>query len=281
MKLRNFVRTAAVLAVTVGGLQAVGGVSSAAETTSLTIFNNYQYSAENIMEGTVCLDGEVVASGEFQTSDVIETTPGTHELTVFVGETTTDCEGEEGRTQEVDLLDVDAQTLAYGYPDNEVDDLGIWQFEDDLSCTPAGEGRIMFRHLGTTYVGDPAEFGYDLEGTYEELASGLAFGEEVSDLIPAGTYPSVTGSAGESEFVPLFDDLVVEEHTYQVVYSFAGNDGTVGIVHSDAVAVAPCEEPTTTTEATTTTTEAAEAPAVVPAPAPPAAAVASKPAYTG
>ncbi|MEO6988671.1 MAG: hypothetical protein ABI239_08480 [Aquihabitans sp.] len=280
MKLRNLVRATAVLAVTVGGLQAVGSASSAAETTSLTIFNNYQYSAENIMEGTVCLDGEVVASGEFQFSDTVETTPGTHELTIFVGEATTDCEAEGGLTVEVELLDVDAQTLAYGYAD-EGEDLGIWQFEDDLGCTPAGDGALVFRNLGYAWDGEPAEFGYDADGAYTSFVTGLDFGEEIFGWAEAGTYASVTGSAGEQEFVPLFDDLVVDENTYQVVYSFAGADGSIGIVHSVAVPVAPCEESTTTTTEVTTTTEAAEAPAVVPAPAAPAAAVASQPAYTG
>lgn len=290
MKLRTTVRSMAVMAVALGGLQAATGPSGAAETTSLQIINNFQYSANDLLGGTVCFDGEVVASGDFVGTGLIETTPGTHELTVFVGIVTDDCDVPEGVTQAVELLDVDAQTLAYGYPgpDSETGDPQVWQFEDDLTCTPAGQGRVTFRHLG--YTTHNADFGYEVDGAYTPLAGDISFGDEETLLLEADTYPTLIGRAGGEDFVSLVEDLSVTEQSYQVVYSFAGADGPIGIIVTDPEPVDPCDEPsettqpTETTEPTVTTTTTDQAPAVVtsnPAPAPGATAVAAQPAYTG
>ncbi len=279
MKLRYALPTVA-LAVA-GVLPAIASTAGAVDTTQVTIVDGFQYDAENLIALTVCLDDTIVQDyAEVVINPTVTSTPGAHTLSVTQNSVTTCNDDVEWTTADVTLLDVPSQALAIGWPifnQDQTQTLTVWQFADDLSCTPADQGRVAFRNINT--ADETADFGQIDGATETALFSDVAVGTGDATLVSSPAYPTSGEAAGWASadtspvtpFVSSFTSLVTDPGTVNVVYAYAGNDGSIGLVNQ-VLPASVCETPTTTT-----TTVAVEPAAVAPA----AVAVTTQPTYTG
>lgn len=272
MKLRIALPTMA-LAIA-GALPALAPAAGAVDTTQVTVVDGYQYSADNLLGLTVCFDDTLVQQGDAVINPSIASTPGMHTLSITSAEIGCDEEG-DWITTEVTLLDVESQAVAFGWPDYNPDQtrsLETWVFADDLSCTPADQGRISFRNINTG--GAEVSFGATDGDAREALFSDVAIGDQASALVASPTYPT----AGEaSAWAGIYDipssvtSYDTAPGTLNVIYAFAGNDGPMGLVNQ-VIPASVCDVPET--EATAVENQ--------PQPtAPVAAAVKTQPTYTG
>lgn len=267
-----------------------GGIAGAVTSTSLTIVDAFQYSSDNLINHTICVDGNVVHTGPQPITSGIATTPGTHAIVVNSG--ATDCSNGAGSvTGTVDLLDTAAQTLVINWPAwvNQEDVLTTSLFADDLSCTPADTGRVVFRNVATN-EGFVGTFGTDNGSVKTPLISNIARGAEGSASVPAGAFPgpgsSVAGwySGSEAPLSSSFTMLSIPAGSVSTVYAIGGNDGATGmfeVTRSGTVCDVVTTTTTTTVIPTTTTTTTTTTLAPPGAGARVATPVAAQPRYTG
>lgn len=273
--------SAAALVIPLGG-----SLAGAVTTTSLTVVDAYQYNSDNLMGHTVCLDGVVVHDGgvadPYVITSGISTTPGTH--TVVVNDAGMGCELNDGSlTGPVTLTDTAAQTLVINWPDwsNQQDQLATTVLTDDVSCTPANTGRIVFRNQAT-HDGFVGTFGSTNGTEFTPLISNIAIGAEGVASVPAGAFPGPGSSAAGWDSVseaPLSSDftmLSIAAGSISTVYAIGGNDGQTGMVEVTR-AGSVCGTTETTAPATTAPTTTAP-PAIGARAATP---VAAQPTYTG
>lgn len=279
MKLRLAIPTVA-LAVA-GALPVMASTAGAVATTQVTIVDGYQYDATNLIALTVCLDDTIVQdNAETVINPAVTSTPGAHTLSV-TQDTVASCSDDANWiTADVNLLDTASQALTFGWPiynQDQTRSLPVWLFADDLSCTPADQGRVAFRNINSADV--TADFGQIDGATETPLFSDIAVGAGDTTLVPSSVYPASGTAAGwvssdtspVTPFVSPFTSLVTDPGTLNVVYAYAGNDGSIGLVNQ-VLPASVCDTPTTTT------TLPAEEPTTV---APAAVAVTTQPTYTG
>ena len=277
MKLRLALPTVALALA--GVLPAIAPSAGAVATTQVTIVDGYQYDAENLTSKVVCLDDTIVQSGEAVINPTVASTPGAHTLSVTQDAATSCSDDVSWITADVTLLDVPSQALAIGWPtynQDQTQSLTVWQFEDDLSCTPADQGRITYRNINTADV--TAYFGQTDGVDMTALLSDVAVGDQASALVASPTYPTSGEAAGwhmvgdtSYAFTSSVTSYATDPGTVNVIYAFAGNDGDIGLVNQ-VLPASVCDTPTTTT------TLPADVPTSV---APAAVAVTTQPTYTG
>ena len=279
MKLRLAIPTVA-LAVA-GTLPVMASTAGAVATTQVTIVDGYRCrTRRTFIALTVCLDDTIVQdNAETVIDPAVTSTPGAHTLSV-AQDTVASCSDDANWiTADVNLLDTASQALTFGWPiynQDQTRSLPVWLFADDLSCTPADQGHVAFRNINSADV--TADFGQIDGATETPLFSDIAVGAGDTTLVPSSTYPASGTAAGwvSSDTSPVtpslaVHDLVTDPGTLNVVYAYAGNDGSIGLVNQ-VLPASVCDTPTTTT------TLPAEEPTTV---APAAVAVTTQPTYTG
>ncbi|WP_334143590.1 DUF4397 domain-containing protein [Rhabdothermincola sp.] len=223
---------------------------------TVTVVNAVAYDAENNFPLAVCIDGTF--AGDLDTeeaSDPIDLSPGNHQFEFIQG---SDCSGSVFIDETLDIPAGQVTVMAY-WPS---DDPTAVVFADDTSCVENGETRVTFRH-GAAW---PAVnlFMEPSGGSWTEVASGVAAGQQSTTDIPAGSY---TNSELRD---PVTDNVVLDTGSpgdlqtgmVSTLYFYGGADGDTGwFVISSEVPV--CEQPTTTTTAAPTTTTTAAPIAVV------------------
>lgn len=283
MKIKALVASVSIAAAAVIPVMA-GTTAGAADTVQVRVVNAYSYGAGHPFDIEFCLDGESlgVISTEQQTGP-IEVAPGTHQF----GESWGDgCGPDDADYHTIEVPDTDAASVIWYWAEGEQAPVVV--LEDDLSCTPAGQGRVVLRNLATIWTENgTSPIDVDATGPDGEpvtLATGLEVPEQATQLVDAGTYTDldVTLTADGTPPYGLDDpDLTVGPGTVLVRTYYGGVDGDVGSF-DNVIEVDTCDEPTTTIVPESTTTTLAPA-TTVPAPhtAPVARPVAAQPAYTG
>jgi hypothetical protein len=237
--------------------------------------NAYTYGAGHPFDFTICLDGTLLASlSTTETSGPTTVEAGDHEVEVHDG-LNADCAEKPDFTRNVTIPEGAGATLALWWPFDSSGDVTV--FAEDLSCVPAGSGRVTYRNIASYNGSD----GLDLSATAPggsglTLVSDVEQGNQGASTVPTGTYTGATTSVNGTD-EPVADispsALPISETTQQVVYTYGGVDGAIG-GYTAQLPSTSCEAPPTSA---TPTTSIAPSAAVAPAAKP----VAASPTYTG
>lgn len=283
MKFRTLVSAATLAAVTAVPMVSV----SAADTSSVTIVDGYQYDANNLQSHTVCVDGAMVKHGTDILSHV-DLAPGSHHLTVSGDDVSCDETDTMWYSATVTVADVPSQSITFGWPewrDSQDPFLPTWQHSNPTTCTPDDQGRIILRNV-VSAEGEDASLGASyLEEGLTPLIGAVPVGGEGSALVAPPEYPAVdsewtlrgwTGDEASPRMMLVPDgSLPVEAGSTTITYAFGGADGEIGLVY-EQVPDGPCGEATTTTTTTSVPGKVSDdhlTPVATP--------VVAQPAYTG
>lgn len=275
MKLRSILTTGVLAGALVAPTAMLAGTAAAQSTTQVWATNAYTYGAGHPFDFTICLDGTLLASlSTTETSGPTTVESGDHEVEVHDG-LNADCAEKPDFTRNVTIPEGAGATLALWWPGDSNGDITV--FSEDMSCVPAGSGRVTYRNLATYGSSD----GFDLSATSPggsdlTLVSNVQQGNQGATTAPTGTYTGANATVnGSGDFVTNISPsaLPISETTQQVVYTYGGGDGAIG-GYTAQLPSTSCEAPPTSAAPTTSV-----APSAVAAPA--AKPVAATPTYTG
>ncbi len=276
MKIRSRSLAAVVASATLVLGTVVMAAPASAATTKLWLVNVSAFP----QPWTVCIDEVLVAS--FEPSDVVgpvDTESGDHLVEVMDGADADCTEDIPGFSETLTIPDTASTTLMVYAP---VEGYDVSVFADDLSCTPAGSGRLLVRNAALTYDSDgpgwlaPLDLdGFDPAGDPIALATDLPTGEEEVQVLAPGVYTDLVASP--QQFPPELFDLTIEEGVVTALYLYGGtnsgvSDAITSLVLTSEVGV--CGDTTTTSSSTTTSTSTTTA-------APASQAATTSPRYTG
>lgn len=265
MKFRTLVSAATLAAATAVPMVSV----SAADPSSVTIVDGYQYDAMSLMAHTVCLDDILVKSDSTAVLTTLDIAPGTYQLSVTDGGVTS-CDNPEAEwvSASVTVADTPSQSIGFGWPtrdDGQVRTLPVWQHSNPTSCTPEDQGRVILRNYLAYDEGAGAFLGaVQAESEPTALIGDVPNGGEGSALVAPPQYPAadsgmtlfawVGSDDGEGTYpmVTSADEIPVTAGTTTIAYAFGGADGDPGVA-VEQVPDVPCGEETTTTTTTPTT----------------------------
>ncbi len=260
-------------------------VAHAADPVQLYVANAYSYDADHAITVTVCVDGSPLTNSA--TRDVDGPFPvaaGDHDLVVLPGADAA-CDSDIGNEEFVATVSVpqtQQATLLLSWPADR-EGMVATVLPDDLSCAPAGQGRIVVRNGASIYYHDVPDPDLDWRGVLPgQAAESLLIGDipstgQAAAVLPAGDYTNTRAVAADTTDPTQVDTEggTLDPGVVIVHYLYGGNDGATGYF-SDQYQVGECEAPSTTTTTTlapTTTTLPPVPPAAIP--------VRATPRYTG
>jgi hypothetical protein len=197
---------------------------------------------------TVCIGGEAVFSN-FIVGDAIriDTIAGTFDVDIYVGADRT-CEGEPALGETLTLVTGDNLSAIVHFDAEGV--LALSVLPNPVECLPAGQGRLVGRHMA---VAGPVDATVD--GTLVEF--GLANGNQVAQDLPAGTYAlSIVSAEDPAAVVVPTTEVAITDATVTVLTVYGNNilapaalffpttpTTPVGVI-TQQFAVDTCPEPT-------------------------------------
>jgi hypothetical protein len=228
LKVIGATATAVLLATFIGAAAPAG----AQDTASVTLVHAAAIVPDTPSTVTVCVDG-APAIPEFNLGDTVtvELPAGTYDGAIFLG-ANQDCTGEPALRAPLtvsagDSVSVIAHLSADGSPT-------ITALPNPVECTPAGQGRLVARHMAVAGPVDAV-----VEG--DLLPLGLANGNQVSQDLPAGTYAiSVVAASDASQVVVPTTNVTIPDATVIILTVYGNNEGApVGVI-SQSIPVASC-----------------------------------------
>jgi hypothetical protein len=270
---------AAVLAALATGGVGLTGAGAQEATIELRVVHDYSFTkGTGQAPVTVCIDGDVVASGitsgqEAGPVDVAGTSPEV----AFIDGVTDDCDADAIYRETVALPPVPAVTLVAINGLADFFDLAVVA-HDDEDCTPAAQGTLTVIHGASSFVIGNDDSAVDLTVVDGPTTEGLRNGAAASIDLAPGVHQLEVRPAGEAEvLVDVAVDVVAGQVTE--VYLNGGDAGPPPATFQLTRDATVCEEPVTTTTTAPSSTTSTTAPSGTrPTPATP---VSATPAYTG